>query len=132
MMGGGRPQMPGGERPEMPEGEVLQMPDTEKKQEAKQFPEGERPEMSEETTYVLPEGNPMMNLDGEWVDLEKMPEFSEGEVPQKPDGEKKEGEFSEMPEGVKGGKGQMKAMQGADISTEFVITTGGNMFMVSQ
>ena len=60
------------------------------------------------------------------------PQMPDGERPQQPDGEKPqmpEGERPQMPGGGRGfGNGNMQNMEW---STEFVITTDGNMFAVS-
>ena len=65
-----------GERPKLPEGERPQKPGSE---EIPEMPaEGEMPPMPEaklvEEDIVVPEGDPMMKPEGEWMDLEKMPE----------------------------------------------------------
>lgn len=75
-MMGGRGGRMDGERPKLPEGERPQKPGSE---EIPEMPaEGEMPPMPEaklaEEDIVVPEGDPMMKPEGEWMDLEKMPE----------------------------------------------------------
>ncbi len=89
------------------------------------MPEGENPQLSEGEFPQMPE--------------DEKPQLSEGEFPQMSKGEKpqfNEGEFPQMPEGEKtqkpmGGRGGFSGMQDMENSTEFEITHGGNMFMVS-
>ena len=102
MMGGERQELPKGERPQMPEGEEIpEMP-----------ADGEMPPVPDaklaEEDIAVPEGNPMMNQDGEWTDLDEIPK---GEMPQ--------------------GKGGFSNDFGnGETVTEFEIKDGGNMFRV--
>jgi len=111
--------MPGGQRPDMPNGEqggfseppeVIERPETPDGG----FAPGERPEMPE---GEMPEGNPPEMPEGE------MPE---GNPPEMPEGEMPEGMTPpENGDGMSGGN----MMQGAESSTTFTITKGGNQFM---
>ncbi len=85
---------------------------------------------------AVPGGNPMMKPDGEWKDLDKMPER---ERPELPEGEMPEED--ELPEIRKDKEGELKLfggkmqdphrnVQNGEIVTEFEITDGGNMFRV--
>lgn len=118
MMHGGMGR-PGGERPQLPDGEMPMMPGGE----PPQMPEGE---MQQGTEYVIPEGDPMRNPDGEWLELEEMPEGM-GVYGDRPwPAEREDGQ---NPENFADGHEQI---QNAAPSMEFTITDGENMFMVSE
>lgn len=111
MMGGpgGGGMMPGGEQ--QPEGEVPQMP------EDMELPEGMNPD--EMTPPEMPRGM-------EFPEGEKPQDIEMPEVFERPEGMEPSDDGQQPPMGF---QGQMNNGEMPEVSTEFVISEGGNMFM---